>query len=179
MSKLLVVVDFQNDFVDGSLGFPMADKLHGKICEKIIAYKKENQTVCFTLDTHEADYEKTQEGRNLPVPHCIRGTHGHELYKDVSVLSEGCLKFEKNTFGSGLLYEWLKESAFDSIELVGLVSNICVISNAVLAKTALPEAQIIVDAACTASFDPLMNEKVLDILEGIQVAVTNRQERQT
>jgi len=177
MDKLLVVVDFQNDFVDGSLGFPMADKLHEKICEKILAYKKANQTVCFTLDTHETDYEKTQEGRNLPIPHCIRGTSGHELYGDVRALSEGCLQFEKNTFGSGLLYEWLGKNAFESIELVGLVSNICVISNAVLAKTALPEAQIIVDADCTASFDSALNEKTLDILQGLQITVTNRQSK--
>jgi nicotinamidase-related amidase len=175
MNKLLIVVDFQNDFVDGSLGFPMADKLHPKICGKILAYKKANQTVCFTLDTHETDYEKTQEGKKLPIPHCIRATSGHELYGEVRALSEGCLQFEKNTFGSGLLYEWLRKNSFDSIELVGLVSNICVIANAVLAKTALPEAQIIVDAACTASCDSVLHEKALDILEGLQVTVTNRQ----
>ena len=84
------------------------------------------------------------------------------------------MQFDKNTFGSGLLYEWLGKNAFESIELVGLVSNICVLSNAVLAKTALPEAQIIVDAACTASFDTKQNSKTLDILEGLQVQVKNR-----
>jgi len=174
MNKLLVVVDYQNDFVDGSLGFPKAASLHDRICEKIIAYRNEGQTIVFTLDTHEPDYIKTQEGINLPVPHCIRGTKGHELFGDVNNLSLGCEKFEKGTFGSDLLFTFLQKTAFDSIELVGLVSNICVISNAVLAKTAQPEARIIVDAACTASFDQLLNEKTLDILEGLQIKVTNR-----
>lgn len=174
MQKLLIVVDYQNDFVDGSLGFPGAVLLHEKICEKILSYKSEGQTIVFTLDTHETDYEKTQEGRNLPVPHCIRGTRGHELYGQLESLSDGCIRFEKGTFGSDLLFIFLQANNFKSIELVGLVSNICVISNAVIAKTAQPEAQIIVDAACTDSFDPKLNEKTLDILEGLQVKVTNR-----
>ena len=174
MNNLLVVVDYQNDFVDGSLGFSKAVELHEKICEKILSYRAQGQPIVFTLDTHEPDYKKTQEGRNLPIPHCIRGTGGHELFGRVQNLSQGCEKFEKGTFGSDLLFAYLQKSTFESIELVGLVSNICVISNAVLAKTALPEAQILVDAACTASFDPLLNEKTLDILEGLQVKVTNR-----
>ena len=174
MNKLLVVVDYQNDFVDGSLGFPKAAALHDGICEKIIAYREQAQTIIFTLDTHEPDYIETQEGKYLPVPHCIRGTGGHELYGRVLNLSLGCEKFEKGTFGSDLLFAYLQKTSFETIELVGLVSNICVISNAVLAKTAQPEAQIIVDAACTASFDNVLNEKTLDILEGLQIKVTNR-----
>ena len=174
MNKVLIVVDYQNDFVDGSLGFPGALELHDRICEKILTYRDEGQQIVFTLDTHETDYEKTQEGRNLPVLHCIRGTRGHELYGRVLALSTGCKMFEKSTFGSDLLYMWLQKHDFESIELIGLVSNICVISNAVLAKTARPEAQIIVDASCTDCFDPLLNQKTLDILEGLQVKVTNR-----
>lgn len=174
MNKLLIVVDYQNDFVDGSLGFPMAVGLQDKICEKITAYKADGQQIVFTLDTHEQNYDKTQEGRNLPVMHCIRGTYGHDLYGRVQSLSEGCRKFEKGTFGSDLLFSFLQTDTFESIELVGLVSNICVISNAILAKTALPEAQIIVDAACTASFDPVLNEKTLDVMEGLQIKVLNR-----
>ena len=174
MRKLLIVVDFQNDFVDGSLGFPGAVALEGKICAKIRQYRAEGQQIVFTLDTHDAFYEKTQEGRNLPVPHCIKGTKGHQLYGCVLELSEGCRKFEKGTFGSDQLFFYLEESEFDSIELVGLVSNMCVLVNAVLAKTALPEALIIVDAACTDSFSPQLHEETLDVLESIQVTVTNR-----
>ena len=174
MNKLLVVVDYQNDFVDGSLGFPKAAALHDTICEKILSYRDEGQTIVFTLDTHEPNYKKTQEGINLPIPHCIRGTSGHELYGRVNDFSLGCEKFEKGTFGSDLLFAYLQKTTFESIELVGLVSNICVISNAVLAKTAQPEALIIVDAVCTATFDQLLNEKTLDILEGLQIKITNR-----
>jgi nicotinamidase/pyrazinamidase len=174
MRKLLVVVDFQNDFVDGSLGFPDAVKLEGKICEKITQYKNDGQKVVFTLDTHDALYEMTQEGRNLPVIHCIKGTKGHDLYGRVLQLSEGCQMFEKGTFGSDRLFFYMRENEFDSIELVGLVSNMCVLTNAILAKTALPEALITVDAACTTSFDPQINQKTLDILESIQITVTNR-----
>jgi len=174
MNKLLVVVDYQNDFVDGSLGFPKAVELHERICEKIQSYWTEGQTIVFTLDTHEPDYMQTQEGRNLPVPHCIRGTRGHELYGRVQNFSLVCEKFEKGTFGSDLLLAYLQKKSFETIELVGLVSNICVISNAILVKTAQPEAQIVVDASCTASFDPILNEKSLDIMEGLQIKVTNR-----
>lgn len=174
MKELLIVVDYQNDFVDGSLGFPAAADLHDRICEKIIEYKTKGQQVVFTLDTHEEDYTSTQEGRNLPVKHCIRGTRGHKLFGKVQSLSDGCRSFEKCTFGSGLLFSYLQQSTFESIEFVGLVSNICVISNAVLAKTALPEAQIIIDADCTASNDPILNEKTFDIMEGLQMKISGR-----
>ena len=174
MKELLIVVDYQNDFVDGSLGFPAAAGLHDRICEKIVDYKKKGQQVVFTLDTHEEDYASTQEGRNLPVKHCIRGTRGHQLFGEVQLLSEDCLSFEKCTFGSGLLFSYLQQNTFGSIEIVGLVSNICVISNAVLAKTALPEAQIIIDADCTASNDPILNEKAFDIMEGLQMKISGR-----
>jgi len=174
MKELLIVVDYQNDFVDGSLGFPAAAGLHDRICKKIKEYRSKGQQVAFTLDTHEEDYASTQEGRNLPVKHCIRGTGGHQLFGEVQALSEGCLSFEKCTFGSGLLFSYLQQNNFESIELVGLVSNICVISNAVLAKTALPEAQIIVDADCTASNDPVLNEKAFDIMEGLQMKISGR-----
>ena len=99
MKELLIVVDYQNDFVDGSLGFPAAAGLHDRICKKITEYKSKRQQVVFTLDTHEEDYTSTQEGRNLPVKHCIRGTRGHKLFGKVQSLSEGCQSFEKCTFG--------------------------------------------------------------------------------
>jgi len=120
------------------------------------------------------EYLTSQEGRNLPVVHCVKGTKGHELFGDLEVLSEGSKVFEKVTFGSDLLFDYLRSETFDSVELVGLVSNICVLSNAVLSKVALPEALITVDARCTASHDTELNEKTLDVLEGIQVQVTHR-----
>ena len=176
MKKLLVVVDYQNDFVDGALGFSGAEKLDALICEKIEEYRKDAESdIIFTLDTHGKNYLATQEGKNLPIPHCIAGTHGWELYgRTGEKWSDEDTVIEKPSFGSLELMDIADENAYDQVELVGLVSNICVLSNAVLLKTALPEAEIIVDAACTASFDPALHEKCLDVLEGIQVKVINR-----
>ena len=171
MKKLLIVVDYQNDFVNGSLGFPGAEALEETICEKIRAYQKAGNDVVCTLDTHGEDYSETQEGHKLPIPHCLRGTQGWELYGKTAELLKDCRKFEKPVFGSAGLFEFLRETPYSSIELCGLVSNICVISNAVLARTAQPEAEIVVDAACTASNDPALNEAVLRVLEGLQVTV--------
>ena len=173
MKSCLIVVDFQNDFVCGSLGFPAARELDGRICEKIAAARAEGGEVIFTLDTHFADYLETQEGRRLPVEHCIKGTEGHSLYGETAkAVRQGDKVFEKSAFGSDALYV-LPENA-DEIELVGLVSNICVLSNAVLAKTALPQAQVTVDALCTSSADAALDEAALDVLSGIQVDVINR-----
>lgn len=184
MARLLIVVDYQNDFVDGALGFDGAQDLDARIVAKIREYRSAGDQVAFTFDTHPACYLRTQEGRNLPVEHCIEGTFGWRLYGAVAQeLRDGDLVFSKPTFGSADLFCYLLkaqeqapagEPAFESIELVGLVSNICVLSNAVIAKAACPEAPIVVDAACTASFDPKLNEEALDVLEGIQVTVTNR-----
>ena len=170
MRKLLIVVDYQNDFVDGALGFAGAEKLEAGICEKI----KEFDNVVFTFDTHEENYLKTKEGRDLPVPHCIVNTPGWNLYKNVQKLSVGRKMFFKNTFGSKNLFDYLMHNPFDEITLVGLVSNICVLSNAVLAKTAQPQAEIVVDASLTASADAALHEKALDVLEGLFIRVVNR-----
>lgn len=167
--KLLIVVDFQNDFVSGALGFSGAAELENGICAKIKEY--EGEDVIYTLDTHTEDYLLTQEGKNLPVVHCVKGTDGHELFGKVKQALDGKKFFEKNTFGSGELYEYLKGKAYKSIELCGLVSNICVISNAVIAKTACPEAEITVNPSLTASFDAEMNNKALDVMRGLQIKV--------
>ena len=175
MKKLLIVVDYQKDFVDGSLGFSGAELLDTPIAAKIAAYRAAGDDVVFTFDTHTPDYLSTQEGRKLPAVHCVRGSEGWELYGETAKAAcENDLRFEKPTFPSLALGEWLKGQDYGRIELVGLVSNICVLSNAVIAKAALPEAEIVVDAACTASFDPALHEKCLDVLAGLQVTVTNR-----
>ncbi|MEM1485626.1 isochorismatase family cysteine hydrolase [Oscillospiraceae bacterium PP1C4] len=175
MKKLLVVVDYQNDFVSGSLGFPKAAELEEVICRKIEQYKTRGDTVAFTFDTHDADYLQTQEGRNLPVEHCVKGTQGWQLYGKVAACCDETTPcFYKLAFGSMELARYVQAEHYDEIELCGLVSNICVISNAVLLKAALPEAVVCVDANCTASFDCVMNEKTLDVMEGLQIKVSNR-----
>ncbi|WP_312645261.1 isochorismatase family cysteine hydrolase [Hydrogenoanaerobacterium sp.] len=173
--KLLVVVDYQNDFVDGALGFPKAEQLEDAICAKIDTAHANGDDIVFTLDTHLADYLYTQEGKNLPVTHCVKGTAGWELYGKIKELAVGHPQLEKNTFGCKVLFDYLLTApTYDEIELAGLVSNICVISNAVIAKTAQPEAAIVVDSNCTACFDPELHEKTLDVMEGLQIKVLNR-----
>ena len=175
MKKLLIVVDYQKDFVDGALGFPGAELLDVPIAAKIAAYHAAGDDVVFTFDTHAPDYLSTQEGRKLPLAHCIRGSEGWALYGATArAAREDDRRFEKPTFPSLALGEWLKGQNYGQIELVGLVSNICVLSNAVIAKAALPEAEIVVDAACTASSNADLHQKCLDVLEGIQVTVTHR-----
>ena len=177
MNRYLFVIDYQNDFVDGALGFSGAEKLDGRISEKVRAYGKGH--VLFTRDTHFENYLETREGRNLPVKHCIKGSFGWEVYGETAkALAEVDAKaIDKLVFGMDVTdpdtAAVLPEEA-DEIELVGLVSNICVVSNAVVLQSKYPEATIIVDAACTDSFDKSLHEKVLDVLAGFQVKVVNR-----
>lgn len=171
----MIVVDFQNDFVSGSLGFPGAEALDARIAEKIDKYRARGDAVVFTLDTHGADYLKTQEGKNLAVPHCVKETAGHDLYGETAKrMRDGDCLFCKPTFGSDALYAYLKATPFERIEIVGLVSNICVIANAVLAKTAQPETPIVVDAECTASHDPRLHQAALDVMIGLQIRVARK-----
>jgi nicotinamidase/pyrazinamidase len=175
MKKCLIVVDFQNDFIDGSLGFNGAINIKDKIIEKINIYRKNNDEVIFTMDTHYPDYLDGEEGKNLPVEHCIKGTKGHQIQKDVFTLKQpDDMVFEKPTFPSLELGTYLKEKNFSEVELCGLVSNICVLSNAVIAKSALPNAHIIVDALATDSYDKDLHTKGLDIMNGLHIEVLNR-----
>ena len=177
MNRYLFVIDYQNDFVDGALGFPGAEKLDAVIAAKVREYGKGN--VLFTRDTHFENYLTTREGKNLPVVHCVKGTFGWEVYGETAkALHEVEAKaIDKLVFGMDVTdpatAAVLPDSA-DEIELVGLVSNICVVSNAVVLQSKYPEATIIVDASCTDSFDKGLHEKVLDVLEGFQVNVINR-----
>lgn len=172
MKKLLLIIDYQNDFVCGNLGFEQAASLETPICRKIETYLGRGDDIIFTLDTHDQDYSSTQEGKKLPIPHCLKGSDGWQIYgKVASYLSQATAVFEKPTFGSWELGEYLKKHPYESIELCGVVSNICVISNAVLARAALPEAAIVVDSGCTASNDPILNQKALEVMAGFQVEI--------
>lgn len=173
MKKCLVVVDYQNDFVSGSLGFEKAKELDSEIANLIEKYHNNSDDVVFTLDTHYDDYMNTNEGKSLPVTHCIKGTIGHNLYGKVShSVKESDLLFEKNTFGSDKLFEYLKNNRYSSIELVGVVTNICVISNAVIAKTAQPETEIIVNKNLVASNDDKLNDEALSVMSSFQIKIT-------
>ena len=177
MNRYLFVIDYQNDFVDGALGFLGAEKLDEKIAAKVRGYGKGH--VLFTRDTHFENYLQTREGKNLPVEHCIKGSFGWQVYGETAkALQEvEAPGIDKLVFGMDVTdpatAAVLPETA-DEIELVGLVSNICVVSNAVVLQSKYPEATIVVDAACTDSFDKALHEKVLDVLAGFQVKVMNR-----
>ena len=177
MNRCLFVIDYQNDFVDGALGFPGAEKLDERIAAKVRKYGKGH--VLFTRDTHFENYLSTREGKNLPIVHCIKGTKGWEIYGETAkALAEVEAKgIDKLVFGMDVTdpaTAAVLPETVDEIELVGLVSNICVVSNAVVLQSKYPEATIIVDAECTDSFDKSLHEKVLDVLAGFQVTVINR-----
>ena len=165
-----MVVDRQNDFIDGALGTAEAVAIVPKVAEKIKGF---DGTVIYTRDTHEENYMETQEGKNLPVPHCIRGTEGWQIRAELQ--QAGAEVVDKPTFGSRALAEKLvemnREEAIESITLIGLCTDICVISNAFVIKAFLPETPIIVDAACCAGVTPKSHERALEAMKVCQIAV--------
>ena len=172
MKKALVVVDYHIDFVNGALGFAGAELLDPIIVEKIEKCRKDGGKIIFTLDTHTEDYLNTAEGQKLPVPHCIKGTEGHRLFGKVAeCMSPEDKKIEKPSFGSLELIDVLRSENFDEVELCGLVTDICVVSNAVLAKTALPEARVVVDSKACASFDKDKHNAALEVMKSVHVDV--------
>lgn len=171
MKKLLIVVDFQNDFIDGSLGFPKAVSLIDVINNKICEYLNNGYDLIYTLDTHYDNYLETFEGKNLPVPHCILNTSGHNVNSKCDYLDKAIKVFKKNTFPSLELAKYLETTNYDYVELCGLVSNICVLSNAVMVKSALPNALIVIDRKATASFDEELENKCFDVLKGLHITI--------
>lgn len=173
MQNILIVVDMQNDFIDGALGTSEAKNIVPKVKEKI---KNFPGKVLFTRDTHEKNYLDTQEGRNLPVPHCIRNTPGWQIHPDLETLRKES-PIDKVTFGSAELGDILeaadREESIQSVTLVGLCTDICVISNALLAKTFLPEAEIIVDASCCAGVTPKSHKTALEAMQSCQIRIEN------
>lgn len=176
MKKLLIIVDFQNDFVDGALGFEGAKDVAQPIYDKMEQYHKEGHDVIFTRDTHGDDYLETQEGKNLPIVHCVKDTFGWEIYGAAKIFAEeNALKiFDKPAFGSLELGNFVKDRAYDEVEIAGLVSNICVVSTSVIVKSALPEALVIVDENTTDSYDKKLHEESLNVMEGFQVKVIRK-----
>ena len=171
--KVLIVVDMQHDFVDGALGSPAAKAIVPQVAAKIVSYEKNGGYVLFTRDTHQENYLQTQEGRNLPVPHCIEGTQGWQILEDLH--SEGHPTVDKVTVGSEKLPEVL-ENAFpggsmESIELIGLCTDICVISNAMVLKAFFPEVPLMVDSACCAGVSPESHETALNAMKACQIQI--------
>lgn len=174
MNRRLIVIDMQNDFVSGSLGSEAAVDILPKVEKRVESFDGE---VLFTKDTHDADYLNTQEGKKLPVSHCIRGSEGWMLAGKLEEIAEksGAAVCEKETFGSLKLGERLMEEnrkePIDSIELMGVCTDICVISNALILKACLPETEIIVNASCCAGVTAKSHENALDAMRACQITV--------
>ena len=166
--QILVVVDMQNDFIDGALGTKEAAAIVDKVREKMKTFDGE---IVFTRDTHTENYLDTQEGKRLPVKHCIRGSKGWEITEKLNVPSEAKV-FDKPAFGSVELASYLKaKEGLKRVELVGLCTDICVISNAMLVKAFLPEAEVYVDASCCAGVTPKSHENALEAMKMCQIIV--------
>jgi len=178
MNKLLIVVDMQNDFIDGTLGTPEAENIVKKVVNKITEYEKAGSTIIFTMDTHFEDYLNSFEGKNLPVAHCIKDTHGWQISDAITTcidLSKYKI-YEKNTFGSSDLAKDLLNGIYNtitSVEIIGICTDICVISNAMLVKTMLSETPITVDASCCAGVTPNSHQNALEAMKMCHIEVTN------
>lgn len=181
--RLLAVIDYQNDFVTGALGFDSAAEIDEGIAHLVQTYLAQGDHVLFTYDTHGDDYLQTREGRALPIPHCHPKESGWRLYgKTQEQCCETCANSQihtvyKGAFGMApqdVLALGRELPGLQEILVVGVVTNMCVISNAVLLQAQWPEAQITVDAALCRGFDPALHEKALDVMESLQMQVIHR-----
>ena len=163
--KTLIVVDMQNDFIDGSLGTAEAVTIVEAVKAKIAEYRNRGDEVIFTRDTHHENYMETNEGKHLPVVHCIEGTKGWEIREELD--TEGAKIIDKPSFG----YTGWKDFDFEEVELVGLCTDICVVSNALMIKAQFPEIKVSVDASCCAGVTPESHEAALKTMQMCQVEI--------
>lgn len=171
--RLLIVVDMQKDFIDGTLGTKEAVAIVPKVGEKIAEYKKNGDRILFTRDTHQSDYLQTSEGKKLPVEHCLEGTPGWQIAEGIDDAS--CVHVDKPNFG------WTGWADMDlhgveEIELVGLCTDICVVSNALMLKALYPDIPIAVDAACCAGVTPESHKAALLTMQMCQIDIVNNEE---
>lgn len=164
--KTLIVVDMQNDFIDGSLGTKEAQAIVPNVKKKVQEYKNRGDEIIFTRDTHQSDYLDTPEGKKLPVVHCIKETKGWQIADGLEV--EGCTYIDKPTFG----WTHWNERTFQEIEMVGLCTDICVVSNALILKATFPSVEITVDASCCAGVTPQTHLAALETMKMCQILVT-------
>ena len=165
--KVLAIIDMQKDFIDGALGTKEAVAIVPKVAARLAQARADGETVVFTRDTHHADYLLTQEGRKLPVPHCLEGTDGWQI--DAALAVEDAPVFDKPGFGSPALIEYLRSlPALEGVEFIGLCTDICVISNALMIKAAMPELPVYVDPACCAGVTPEKHRAALEVMSSCQ-----------
>lgn len=168
--KVLAIIDMQKDFIDGALGTKEAIAIVPKVAARLAQARADGETVVFTRDTHHADYLLTQEGRKLPVPHCLEGTDGWQI--DAALAVEDAPVFDKPGFGSPALIEYLRSlPALEGVEFIGLCTDICVITNAMMTKVALPEVPLSVRADCCAGVTPQSHETALQAMRMCQISI--------
>lgn len=168
--KVLAIIDMQKDFIDGALGTKEAVAIVPKVAARLAQARADGETVVFTRDTHHADYLLTQEGRKLPVPHCLEGTDGWQI--DAALAVEDAPVFDKPGFGSPALIEYLRSlPALEGVEFIGLCTDICVITNAMMTKVALPEVPLSVRADCCAGVTPQSHETALQAMRMCQISI--------
>ncbi|XME04528.1 cysteine hydrolase family protein (plasmid) [Lachnospiraceae bacterium C1.1] len=177
MNRILVVVDMQNDFVTGALRNEEAIAIVPNLVEKVKNAIEDNDIVIFTKDTHLGNYMETEEGKNLPVPHCIDGTEGWEIIDELIPYTEGRPVIKKYTFGATELGEELRKQLvlknIEKIEIVGVCTDVCVISNAMVTKAYLPNIPICVDAACCAGISPEGHDTALNAMKATHIHISN------
>lgn len=165
MKKTLIVVDMQNDFINMALGTAEAAAILPKVKAKIAEYAQNGYEIIYTRDTHGENYLNTHEGKKLPVPHCIKGTKGWEIAEDLYV--DGCKIIDKPNFG---WHNW-KEENLEDVEIIGLCTDICVVSNALIIKASFPDANLTVDKSCCAGVTPESHNAALKTMEMCQINV--------
>lgn len=174
MNKYLIIVDMQNDFVTGALGTKEAQEIVPALCEKVNSFEG---NVWFTRDTHEENYLETQEGKMLPVRHCIKGSEGWEIVPELRMYQQehNCPVYDKGQFGSPELAAALKKEYdtgnVEQVELAGVCTDICVVSNALLLKAYMPELPVTVDASCCAGVTPEKHQAALETMRSCQVVI--------
>ena len=175
MKKLLIVVDMQNDFIGGALGSAEAQAIVPGAAAHIRTRRAEGYTMIATLDTHGDDYMRTPEGAKLPVPHCLKGSDGWALHPDIATALGNCLLVEKPTFGStrlpGIVAELVADDPDVTIELLGVCTDICVVSNALLLKAHFPAATLQVKADCCAGVTPEKHIAALETMASCQIDI--------
>ena len=168
--KVLAIIDMQKYFIDGALGTKEAIAIVPEVAARLAQARADGETVVFTRDTHHADYLLTQEGRKLPVPHCLEGTDGWQI--DAALAVEDAPVFDKPGFGSPALIEYLRSlPALEGVEFIGLCTDICVITNAMMTKGALPEVPLSVRADCCAGVTPQSHETALQAMRMCQISI--------
>ncbi|MDR0826049.1 MAG: cysteine hydrolase [Mycoplasmataceae bacterium] len=171
MNKLLVVVDYQNDFIDGALGFKQAKAIASSIVKKVQTAIKDKNDIVFTMDTHDQNYLKTIEGKSLKIKHAIQNTHGWQLHKSLLPYVKYGTVIIKNSYGADELVDYLRKYSYKQIEFIGVVTSMCVLSNVVIARAIQPEAQIIVNRKLVADSNKQLSDATFKILKNINVVI--------